>query len=204
MGAIPLRRLPAAGSALTLIPSRDGRRGEAEAYIRDVFARNYGARVASFAPDLALLERHGGIAAAAGWRGADSGPLYLERYLDESVERHVSSLAGCPVTRDRIVEVGNLAADSRGGGAGMILAMAAHLDALGYEWVVFTATRELIGIFTRLSLPPLALANADPSRLGESAGDWGSYYQTQPVVVAGRIRLATERIPRHDGKPHDL
>ncbi len=203
MGAIPLRRLPAARASLSHVPEADARRGAAEAYIREVFARNYGARVASFAPDLALLERNGGIAAAAGWRGADAGPLYLERYLDAPVERHVSELAGDPVARGNIVEVGNLAADSRGAGAGMILAMAAHLDALGFEWVVFTATRELIGLFTRLSLPPLALASADPSRLGDAAGDWGSYYQTRPVVVAGRIRQAAERIQRHDGKPHD-
>ena len=30
------------------------------------------------------------------------------------------------------------------------------LDRLGFEWVVFTATSELIGIFRRLGLPPLA------------------------------------------------
>jgi hypothetical protein len=107
------------------------------------------------------------------------------------------------VARDRIVEVGNLAAGAPGGGAGMILAMAAHLDALGYEWVVFTATSELLGIFNRMALPPLALATADPFRLGDDAGEWGSYYETRPVVVAGRIRLALERLLRHDGIQHD-
>lgn len=203
MGAIPLHRLPAARTTLSHVSSRDARRGEAESYISGVFARSYGALVASFAPDLALLERNGGISAAAGWRGADSGPLYLERYLNEPIESYVSTLAGHPVAREKIVEVGNLAADTRGAGAGMILAMAAHLDALGYEWVVFTATHELIGLFTRLSLPPLAVANADPSRLGEAAGDWGSYFQTRPVVVAGRIRLAAERIHQYDDARHD-
>lgn len=203
MGAIPLRRLPPAGATLSIISAGDGRRAEAESFIRDVFARNYGARVASFAPDLALLERNGAIAAAAGWRGADAGPLYLERYLDAPIDGQVSSLAGYPVARDRIVEVGNLAAGAQGGGASMILAMAAHLDTLGYDWVVFTATRELIGIFNRMALPPLALATADPFRLGEDAGEWGSYYETRPVVVAGRIRLALERLLRHDGIQHD-
>jgi hypothetical protein len=82
----------------------------------------------------------------------------------------------------------NLAAPCR-----WCLALAAQLDRLGYEWVVFTATRELISIFNRLGLPLLALAPADPARLGEAAGSWGRYYDTQPVVVAGRIRMALER-----------
>jgi hypothetical protein len=59
--------------------------------------------------------------------------------------------------------------------------------------VVFTATQELIRIFTKLGLPLLALAKADPARLGEEAGSWGTYYDTQPIVVAGRIQLALER-----------
>ena len=51
-------------------------------------------------------------------------------------------------------------------------------------------------IFSRLGLPLLAIAAADPARLGDAVGAWGRYYETQPVVVAGRIRRASERIGR--------
>jgi len=63
--------------------------------------------------------------------------------------------------------------------------------------VTFTATRELIGIFSRIGLPLLALRQADPACLRDQAGQWGDYYDQEPVVVAGRIRLALERM----GKP---
>jgi len=169
-------------------------RGETEHFIRAVFSSHYAARVNSLAPDLMRLEQAGRIAAAAGWRGAGSGPLFLETYLDEAVESHIGRLAAHPVARERIAEVGNLASIMPGGGARLILKLAAHLDRLGYEWVVFTATQELIGIFNKLGLPPLALGIADPARLGEAAGDWGRYYDSRPVVVAGRIRLALERM----------
>ena len=76
----------------------------------------------------------------------------------------------------------------------VILSLTRHLSAAGYEWVVFTATEPLVRIFTRLGLPLLALARADPARLGDEARDWGRYYETKPVVVAGRIRNALERI----------
>ena len=169
------------------------RRAAAEDFIRDVFRRRYEAEVPGFAPNLMLLEQAPRIVAAAGWRGAESEALMLEHYLDEPIEHAISRLAGQPVPRGRIVEVGNLAAERPGGSVAVILALAAHLDQLGFEWVAFTATSELIGIFRRLDLPPLALAPADPQRMGAQAQAWGRYYDTRPVVVAGRLRLALEK-----------
>ncbi len=200
-----LRRAESGADMKRVIGIDSPRRPEAEAYIRAIYARHHGARVASFAPDLFLLERArsdantGKIIAAAGWRCASKGPLFLETYLDDPVHVHISSLAGQPVARERIVEVGNLASSSPGGGARMIPALACHLDNLGYEWAVFTATRELIAIFTRLGLPPLALSIADPARLGPAARAWGRYYDSKPVVVAGRIRLAADRMRKQPG-----
>jgi hypothetical protein len=178
------------------IDDNSPRRSEAETFIRNVFARHYGAKVASFAPNLMLLEQQGQVIAATGWRSARSEILFLERYLDTPIEQAMAQLANQSVKRERIVEVGNLAADKPGGSLHVIYALASHLDRLGHEWVVFTATQELICIFTRIGLPLLALAKADPARLGDEALAWGSYYDTKPVIVAGRIRLAIERLGR--------
>jgi hypothetical protein len=173
------------------------RRAEAESFIGQVFRRHYGARIQHFAPNLLVLEHHGRLAAAAGWRCAGEETLFLECYLDSPIEDAVARIAGCDVRRARIVEVGNLAAELPGSSVDIICALAAHLDRLGFEWVAFTVTRELVGIFRKLGLPLLALAPADPARLGEEAAAWGSYYDTQPVVVAGRIRLALDKGARH-------
>jgi hypothetical protein len=172
------------------------RREETEAFIRNVFAQHYGAAVSSFAPNLLLLEQNDRTIAVTGWRAASDESLFLERYLDQPIEQSMAKLAGQPVARERIVEVGNLAAEKPGSSIHVILALAQHLHRLGYEWVVFTATQELIGIFSRLGLPLLALAPADPARLGDEATHWGSYYDTRPIVVAGRIRVGLERAGR--------
>jgi hypothetical protein len=187
--------LPQLGVTHTTIGSP--RRREAEDFIRARFAEHYNATVPGFAPNLMLLENDERVVAATGWRCAGSEALYLESYLDAPIEQLMARLAGQPVRRDRIVEVGNLAADRPGASIDVVLALSRHLDSLGYEWVVFTATRELIGIFSRLGLPLLALAAADPARLGAQAGAWGSYYETAPVVVAGKIRTALERAALH-------
>ncbi len=173
------------------------RRAEAEAFIRETFARHYGAQVPAFAPNLMLIEGERGLLAATGWRCAGDEPLYLERYLDAPIEACISRIAGNAVQRARIVEVGNLASAKPGASLGVILALARHLDQLGYDWVTFTATHTLIGIFSRLRLPLLALAPAHPERLGEEAGAWGSYYETAPIVVAGRVRLPLEQARHH-------
>ena len=178
----------------THLDSESPRRPEAEEFIRNVFRQRYAAQISAFAPSLLMLETDGRIVAATGWRGADAEPLFLERYLDAPIEGVMEKLTGQQLERQRIVEVGNLASEKAGGSLQIILNLARYLDKLGYEWVVFTATQELIGIFAKLGLPLLALAKADPARLGNEAGDWGSYYDTQPGVVTGRIRVALERM----------
>lgn len=170
------------------------RRDEAEEFIHSVFLRHHAARVSSFAPQLLLVETPGQVLAAAGWRGAGKQPLFLERYLDEPVDVLLARLTGQSLSRERVVEVGHLASEKPGASLHVIVALARHLAQSGYEWVVFTATRELVRLFTRLGLPLLALAKADPARLGDAAKAWGRYYDTQPVVVAGRIRQGLERV----------
>ena len=174
------------------------RRAEVEGFIRQIFAAHYGATVPSFAPELFALEQGERITAAAGWRGAQQGAvaerLYLENYLDIPIEQAVSQIAQREVAREKIVEVGNLAAVKAGSSIAFIVRMARHFERLGYEWVVFTATEELIRIFGRVGLPLIALAPADPERVGNDAANWGRYYDTQPIVVTERIRIASERI----------
>jgi len=178
------------------VASDDPRRAEVETFIRRVFAHHYGAQVSAFAPNLLVLEHRGQLLAATGWRSAATDTLFLERYLDVPIERAMAELAHERVERPRIAEVGNLAAEKPGGSLHVIHALATHLERLAFEWVVFTATQQLIGIFTRLGLPLLALAKADPGRLGDEAAAWGSYYASEPIVVAGRIRSAIERLGR--------
>ena len=90
------------------------RRAETEAFIRASFARHYGAEVSAFAPHLMLLEQQQRIVAATGWRAAKDDALFLERYLDQPVEQALARLAKQEVRRERIVEVGNLAAEKPG------------------------------------------------------------------------------------------
>lgn len=172
-------------------------RAEVEAFIAAVYSQRYGASVRQFAPVLvSLRDEHGELVAAAGYRAADLGPLFLENYLDDPVEALLPADAGCGPRRATIVEVGHLAASRAGEGRRLILLLGPHLAAEGFQWVVSTLTEELRNLFVRLGIVPLALGMADPAVLGEQAAAWGSYYDHRPLVLAGRIGQALQMLAR--------
>jgi hypothetical protein len=177
-----------AGPHLEPVHRTHPQRAAFEHFIAARFQRAYGARVAHFSPHLlGIRDALARWQAASGYTPADGQRLFLEQYLDRPVEASLAGGLGRPIVRERIVEVGNLAAVSAGMARVLIPLLARHLHRLGYEWVVFTATRDLRNSFRRLGLHPLRLAAADPARLPDGGANWGSYYQHDPLVMAGRI-----------------
>ena len=161
-----------------------------EHFIAARFGRAYGAHVTHFLPH--LLGVRDGLArwqAAAGYASATAQTLFVEQYLDQPIERTLAAALGRPIARAGIVEVGNLAAISAGMARAIIPQLARHLHRLGYIWVVFTATRALRNSFYRLGLRPLPLTRADPARLPDGGASWGTYYDQDPVVMAGKVAL---------------
>jgi hypothetical protein len=161
-----------------------------EQFIAERFSRAYGARLTHFLPH--LLGVMDGLArwqAAAGYAAAGAQQLFLEQYLDRPIEQALAAAVGRPIARGSIVEVGNLAAISAGMARALIPQLARHLHRMGYRWVAFTATRALRNSFHRLGLKPLPIAVADRARLADRGLSWGSYYDQDPVVMAGKISL---------------
>lgn len=171
---------------LVAVPPGHARRAEVEAFVRRIYADRFGAEVRSFAPQLvALLDEHGRVLAAAGWRDAARDTLFLERYLSAPVDT-LLELPG----RAGIVEVGHLASGQAGEGRRLILQLGPHLAAHGARWVVGTLTEELRHLFARLGITPRALGVADPAALGDEATAWGRYYDHRPLVLAGPLETA--------------
>lgn len=167
----------------------DPARASLEAYIAHSFHASYGATLSHFCDTLlGVRDPAGHWIAALGYSLGQDGPLFLEQYLDEQIEQAISSRTGCPVDRAEIVEVGNLASAHPGAARALIVSMTRLLHAQGLHWVAFTATTSLLNSFTRLRLKPDVLADADPRRLPDAGGQWGSYYDSQPQVMFGDIR----------------
>lgn len=183
--AMPVRR---SRQPLELVHRAHPERAACESFIAARFKRAYGAHVVHFSSHLlGVRNAPGSWCAASGYTPADGAQLFVEQYLDAPIEEALSRSRGHRIARDAIVEVGNLAAASAGMARTLIPLLARHLHRLGYEWVVFTLTRELRNTFARLGLRPFAIADADSTRLPDGGAAWGSYYAYDPVVMAGRI-----------------
>ncbi|MGE4410989.1 MAG: thermostable hemolysin [Sphingobium sp.] len=124
--------------------------------------------------------------AALGYRRAGEEPLFLEAYLDHPIEQAVSMVLGRPTERDRIVEIGNFAAENA---MAMIDLWGTAANDLGgrSEVAVATLTAPLRRIFARIGIPVHEIAPARRERIGADSAAWGRYYESDPRICAGLI-----------------
>lgn len=166
-----------------------------ESFIRQHYARAYDADVRHFLPRLLVLHDDTELQAALGFRRARGNRLFLEQYLDVSIEAALSLHLGRYVPRHGLVEVGNLVTAHPGGARWLIAALTAYLKGAGYDWAVFTAVTALRNAFTRLGVELVPLAPADVMRLTpEERADWGSYYATEPMVMAASVHQSHDAL----------
>jgi hypothetical protein len=135
----------------------------------------------------------------AGLRPARDETLYLENYLECLAEQAVSRVFKTPVDREQIVEIGNLVSSESGASYLMFSVLAPLLRVAGFRWVMCTATAQVEGMLNKMGLAPQRICVASAARLGDAAANWGSYYESQPHVIAGDLGLAASRI---GSQPH--
>ena len=160
-----------------------------EDFVRQEFFAHFGARIKHFMPELLAL--HGAdhaIRAVVGCRAAATEPLFLETYTRQPIEEVLAARNGFWVPRERIVEIGSLACRNAKAAIEIVRALVLHLLNAGFSWVVFTGADTVMNVFRYLELSPHPLCAADAHLLGDARHDWGTYYDHDPHVMAGRIQ----------------
>jgi hypothetical protein len=172
-----------------LIDKQHPLRARAEQFIAQRFDQVHRARISVFMPVLIAVIVKDEIRAVAGIRDASEQPLFLEHYLDQPVERAISSKAESTagINRRRIAEIGNLASVDRQATLKLYPLLARYLDQHGYDWAVFTGCSSLQRMFRLLGIRTVQLGRALQSRLPADQQTWGSYYEDNPSVVAGKV-----------------
>jgi hypothetical protein len=159
-----------------------------ERYVQQAFALKHSAQVRSFMPMLLALQGRGGrVCGVTGYRQAGVEDLFLERYLDRPVQHAIAAASGTDVNRAQVVEVGNLASLSCRAAVHLVALLPQHLMQQGQRWVVFTATQGVRHILQRFRAPLYELAPARAECVSGQGDDWGSYYRTDPRVMAGYL-----------------
>lgn len=182
-------RLHQTGQLTTSISGPDAAdRPALEAYIREVFLQAHGAHIRHFLPQLmSLRDGDGNLLAVCGLRHAEQEQLFLENYLDTTVEAVLSRQLGYDVDRNDIVEIGNLAVADPVHARSLLASISLYLHGSGTHWAVFTGLATLRNSLRKLNMQVHALADASITRLpAEDQADWGSYYADHPQVMAVR------------------
>lgn len=174
-------------SELSLHHESDYNRQSVEGYIHKKFKETYHANVDHFLPGILSLSGNEGFRAAVGLRKAESEPLFLEQYLDKTIENEVSAQFGACVRRDQVIEIGNLVSTYRGSSQLLFLFLTEFLDRVHRRFVVFTATKEVLKTLHKLNLVFLTLCEARPEKLQGCSEQWGKYYSARPQVMAGDV-----------------
>ena len=186
---VPLAPHPGRFAEAALVGPDHPQRAEVEAFIAGIYRQRFQAEVRRFMPQLlAYRDTRGDLVAAVGLRHAASGPLFVEHYLDAPVETVLTQCLPAAPARTQIAEVGHFAASTAGVARELIVQLAWVLSAAQVDWVLFVATQQLRNAFVRLHLAPIDLVAARAERMGDSAADWGRYYETQPRLMCGNIR----------------
>jgi hypothetical protein len=185
-------------SIISLTQRSRPERNRVERFIEQTYARCYGSVISRHYPMLmSVQDGDSGIVAAVGLREAAEETLFLEQYLREPVEAALRRAAGIDVERERIVEIGNLAASGKGASVFLFVTLAAYLRQRDVAYAVVTATDVLRQVFDFFHFAPLELAAADPHALPDDGASWGNYYARDPKVLAGAVAPCFLRLERY-------
>jgi len=163
-------------------------RAATEAYIRHRFAEVHKADVSHFLPNIISLSCGGQYSAAVGLSTASSGKLFVEHYLASPVEQVISEKLGIEVQRHQIVEIGNLVSTWKGSSLLLFIVIGEVMERLGYQYVIFTGTREVKALLARVRYAPVVVGDANPALLPDGGLKWGTYYNNNPQVMFGDNR----------------
>ena len=167
-----------------------------KAFIQQRYQEVYGASISpSCRQFLALVNASQQVQAAVGYQGANQGELFLEQYLDQPIEALLSKNYHADISRDQIVEVGNLASLNNGWTRRLIFSLSSYFLNMNYRWLVMTATPQVVNSFFKLGLGMElnALASAKAEQV-QGEDNWGSYYDEEPLVVCGSIARGGRKI----------
>lgn len=173
------------------------RQSNARDFVKELFKHHHDARInPRYLQWRSINAPDGKPLAVLGYRGAADGPLYLESYIQQPIERLLEDRLGVALARAQIVEIGCLAATPS---AALIRLWLESAKVLGKDFAVAVATltEPLRKAFARVGLPFSTLAPASRERLRDDDDDWGRYYDQEPWICAGVIADGEDALARY-------
>jgi len=156
-------------------------RNEIEAFIKQGFAKTYDAKISISTPYLLALS-NGNFKAALGIR-CGREDLFVEQYLSGRIEQQAVFMNN-KVKRENIVEFSHLFSNAKRFTIPLFMVTAVSLFCLNHKYLVFSGTEKVIKLLNNAGVPSTFIGNADHTKIQPSTDNWGSYYSTNPKIMA--------------------
>ncbi|MBA6232140.1 MULTISPECIES: thermostable hemolysin [unclassified Colwellia] len=169
-------------------------RNEIEQFIKQGFFKSYQAKVSVTMPHLLAL-CNGTYKAALGIRsGRDD--LFIEQYLLGPVEQQPVFVQN-NIHRKDIVEIGHLFSNNQRFTLPLFMITAVSLFYMNYKYMVFSGTEKVVNIMAKSGVHCTHLCDAHENKIQTSTDHWGSYYATNPKVIAVSLSDVIALIAKH-------
>ncbi len=170
------------------------KRNEIEVFIKQGFTKAYDAKISITTPHLLALS-NGNYKAALGIRSGHDN-LFLEQYLSGSIEQQPVFVAH-NIKRQDIVEISHLFSNAKRFTIPLFMVTAVSLFYLNYRYLVFSGTEKVIKLIGNAGVSNTLIGNADQNKMETSTDDWGSYYSTNPKIIAVSLSEVMSLIIKH-------
>lgn len=157
------------------------KREEIAAFIHDGYKKAFNADILVTMPALLYIEDRN-LKAALGMRGGKE-KFFVQQYLNVPIDESVQSYLP-EISIKEIVEIGSLYSNSNRFTIPLFMVTAVTSYLLGKKAFVLCGTEHVLDLLTKSGVKFYKLADAKESHLQPSLDDWGTYYQTNPQVVA--------------------
>jgi len=157
------------------------------AFIAAQFAEHFRADVHDDTEEVYVVVGPDGRTEAAFGLNLNFGDFFSRHYVANMGDVLADRYAGTFTNDSSVVELAHLCVRNARAICQSVPILAEFL-ALNADFIVCTATRELASLFKRKGLAPDVMALASPQHLPVvQRGQWGSYYDHEPVVLSGYL-----------------
>ncbi len=159
-------------------------RSTIEQFIQEKYQHIHHASIEHFSSILFAGYSQTGLQVAIGMEKLTQKKAFLEQYLDIPIEQALNKISRSTITRDKIAEIGNLAAKNIEQAKLMVAFLVFYLSKQQIKWAVCTGITAVRYVLQQMGLRFYVLEKANPDALGIKKHLWGSYYQQKPYVLA--------------------
>ena len=168
----------------TLDRRRTLERVRVESFISDKYKEIHNASLSEFFSTLFAGYTENRMQVAIGMENLSGKDAFLEQYLETPVQVSLEKFTQSKVSRDKLVEIGNLASLNMENAKLMVAFLVFHLSRQKIEWAVCTGTVAVRYVLQQMGLHFHVIDKANPNALGAAQKQWGNYYQQKPFVLA--------------------